>query len=175
MPFPSFAAGQKLTAANMQDVVDLHRYVEKASNQSVTSSATMVDDTELFLSVEANATYVYECLVLGSSAANAAGDLKLAFSSPAGAVVMGTVQAPNNVALASGSTADGEYVARFTLSDASTLPVGVSTSAIGIIVNGRILTGGTAGEMRLRWAQIAANANATTINARSYLRLFRVA
>jgi len=159
----------------LQDLRDLTRYVEKGANQSVTNSATMVDDNELFLAVDANATYMVKCLVIGSSAANAAGDLKLTFGFPAGAVVMATVQGPNNVALAAGSSADGEFVARNALSDASFLPVGVSTSAVGIIIVGRAITAATAGNLRLRWAQNAANASATTVNARSYLTVTRVA
>jgi hypothetical protein len=167
-----FTAGQILTAAALNELV---LYVEKTTGQNVTNSATFVNDNELFLPVSANAVYTFECIVVGSSAANAAGDLKLTFSGPTGCEISGTVQGPNNVALASGSSADGEYVFRNSLTDASFIPVGVSTSANGIILTGRITTGGTAGTMRLRWAQLAANANATTVGARSYLRLLRVA
>lgn len=169
-----FDAGQTLTAADLNALVPLE--AELASDQSVTSSTTIVDQADLTIAVEANATYELTGVLIATSAANAAGDVKYRFSYPANATLTVTGPGPHN-SLASGSQADGEwfYVLLDTATPAPDMPYGASTAGAATIINGKLKVGATAGNLVCGFAQQASNANATVLKAGSYLRLRRTA
>lgn len=167
-----FFAGQTLTAADLNALVPLEATL--SSDQSITSSTTIVDQADLTIAVEANAVYKVEGLLIATSAANAAGDVQYRFSYPTGAVLTVTGPGPHN-ALASGSQADGEwfYVLLDGASPAPNLPYGASTAGAAAIINGKLTVSGTAGNLVLGFAQLASNVNATVLKGGSYIRLTR--
>lgn len=146
-------------------------YVAKTADESVTSSSTLQDDNHLLLSVAANTDYYGLLVVLATSAANAAGDIHTGFTFPAGATLHWGAHGPTT-ALASGSVGDVEYLARLSATSGTTeISYGLSTSILTIVHYLHLLTAGTAGTLRLQWAQQASNGSATTVKAGSYMWL----
>lgn len=170
----SFTAGQGLTAAALNALVPLEAVL--SANKTATSDITFEDLADLTIAVQANATYELTGLFVASSAANAAGDVKYRFSYPANATLTVTGPGPHNT-LASGSQSDGEwfYVLLDTASPTSDMPYGASAAGAATIINGRLVVGATAGNLVVGWAQQSSNANATTFQAGSYIRLRRTA
>ena len=154
--------------------------VVKSANESVNNAgtgSTLQDDDELLLALEANSTYIWECAIYYEGAT--AGDIKIAFTQPTSAVTnwggLGAATAFDGTAAAR----EAEYVA-FTnqsSSPTSSLGYGALTSSVDgmILVKGTTITGANAGNLRLQWAQNAANATNTTVFAGSYMRAEKVA
>ncbi|WP_369778829.1 hypothetical protein [Streptomyces sp. R33] len=166
MAYPTFYAGQRLTASLMASTLPLT--VIKAADESITSSTTIQDDNHLTLAVAANATYLLEGTLFYDGAFNA-GHLKATFSLPAGATIFWAINAPatgGTAAYASDANTTGNLVA-------GTYGTGGAKTTASIL--GTVTTAGTAGNLLLRWAQNASNATATTIYAKSWLRLLRTA
>lgn len=77
--YPAFAAGQTLTAALLTKMQPI--YVRKASPQTRTSDATMADDSELFVSLDAGIYYDISGVLFWSAASEY--DMKVGLSVPA--------------------------------------------------------------------------------------------
>lgn len=137
--------------------------VYKTGPEAINNSSTLQEDNDLLVAVAANARYRGEIWISFTSAALAG--FKLDFTAPAGA----TMEASGFLVVVSGTT---------TFAATSTLgAVG------GIVSNGSaapylgkftLVTGANAGVLQLRWAQNAAHASNTTVNAGSYLKLDRI-
>jgi hypothetical protein len=150
-------------------------YVRKTADESVTSSTTLQNDNELLLAVAANCTYVFRVWIMATDATDANGDIKFAFTFPTGAVCHFSGKGPHTL-LASGAFGDGEYIARNTATSGSTVAsYGLTTSVIGIELTGLLIVSSTAGNLQLQWAQNSSDANATTVQAGSFMTLERVA
>lgn len=164
--FPTFYAGQKLTAALMASTQPYTIY--KTADESVTSSTTLQDDNHLVLPLLASATYVVEGGLYYDGVFNA-GNLKLTWSLPASATIYWSANGPAtggaaafaSQAVTSGNITVGTY--------------GTGGSKTTASISALVTTAGTAGNMQLRWAQDASNATATTIYAKSWLRAIRIA
>ncbi|WP_327679472.1 hypothetical protein [Kitasatospora sp. NBC_00458] len=167
MPYPQWRAGERITAARLASMIPA--VVVKAAAQSVTNSTVLVDDTHLFLPVEANATYVLDGAVFYAGQYNA-GDLRADWGIPGGAAMRWAINgaAPGGAAAyASNSTVVGTPL------EAGTYGVGGALTSLHPV--GHLVTASSGGLMRLRWAQRTAHATPTTLHPLSWLRLQRIA
>lgn len=133
--------------------------IVKEANETVNNSNTLQDDDELLFAVAANEVWQFEGVLALST--NATPDFQLTFTGPAGAVgsftaIYGDV-ASGNVDAGSGGLANA---------------VGLASANAGAMVRfwGGIHNGANAGNLTLRWAQLTADASATTVLAGSYLK-----
>ncbi|MFE7947421.1 hypothetical protein [Streptomyces sp. NPDC057426] len=167
--YPVFLAGMRATAdlltSSQPDVVT------KTATESVTSSTTLQDDDELFVSVEANATYVVDMMLIHSSAT--AGDIKIGWSVPAGASFSWTGQGASNTATSSFTVADSNMAGR---NAAESLEFGGGAgTATRADVSGTLITSATAGALQFQWAQRVSDATATQVRAGTWLSVRRTA
>lgn len=166
-------AGMRLTAARLNRLNPIT--AEKPGDTSRSSVTAKTADPDLVLALAINTTYEVRGLLIVTSAANAAGDFSYDWGFPANAVVSAGGVGLHNT-LASGSQSDLEGVA-YPLDASSpvgSLPYGASTSNSGISVNARVKMGSTAGNLELLWAQVASNANATTLKGGSFITAYPV-
>lgn len=175
MPFKNFIDGSRL------DDTDLNRYwlqqahVIKSADESVTNSTTMQDDNHLVLPLLANNEYWLECFIIYG--ANATADIRIDFTIPAGTThdfTHGGIRLGHN-------TADGfDNISRSRFQEISTQgTVGgfhaTANTDLGVIpLEGKIVVGGTAGNIQFQWAQNTANATATVVKANSLMVLQRL-
>ncbi len=140
--------------------------VKKPSDQSVTSSTTLVNDNDLKVSINANDSMVIEGYLhayVGSSTPQ----IRLAFTIPAGASMdVGCYTDDVN----------GGNQETFILTSS-----GTSTGAMTILAGnvpihfwGVVITGGTAGTIQLQWAQGVSSSTPTTLKAKSYMRAYYI-
>jgi len=137
--------------------------VYKTGNQSVTSSTTLVDCTDLSFSIAANEVWIGTFLPI--VAAGVGGGLKWAFTAPSGCSI--TVRAQGGAAFPT-SIIDGNGL--------------TGNGTTGIHANGTkyeltmiISNSSTAGTVQFQFAQNASNGTATTFSKNSMLILSRVA
>lgn len=141
--------------------VGKHLIVRKSADQSVTSSTVLVDDTALQLTVGASDVWEFEFSLRHTAAA--AGDLKVTFSFPASGRV--TAQAVDLDATDALAMLDW-YTST---SDTPTRIFGGIAATRSSFIKGHYVGGGTAGTLKLRWAQGTSSGTATTILANSAL------
>jgi hypothetical protein len=153
----------------------------RTSNATKTNTVTLATDTQITFTVDANAVYALDGLLLYSGP----GDFQMGWTYPSGTA--GTWQGlGNGTTVVSGTLAGGTqqdissswgYGVRTEttdLADARTYG-GISTTSFGVHVKATIRVGGTGGTFALQWAQGGLNATATTLYTDSYLRLEKVA
>lgn len=151
-------------------------FVRKTADESLTSNTTLQNDDALVLAVAANATYTFRVWILAVDATDATGDIKFGFTFPTGATCHFSGKGPHTGMAAGGAFGDGEYIGRNTATSGTTVVTyGLSTSIVGVEITGLLIVGGTAGNLQLQWAQNASDANATTVQAGSFMTLERVA
>ena len=163
----------KLRASVLSSLITEIRdlFVAKGADESV-SNQTRQNDDELALTVAASAEY-YGMLVAVYTGGNAAGDIQFAFTFPTGAACHFAGPGPHN-GIASGSAADGEWIARLGVTSGVTnIPYGASATGLVATVNVHLITGANAGTLQLQWAQQTTNATATVLKAGSYMWLRR--
>jgi hypothetical protein len=139
----------------------------KGSNQSVTNSTVLVNDSALVVSVAASATYWFQlfCEYEGVNGA----DLKWQFTVPAGATVHG-VTMYHQVSSGLGITWD-----QFAAATTKTAAGSGAGTAVCMTAFGTCATAGTAGSLQFQFAQNVANATATIVHAGSSLVAPRIA
>ena len=166
MPVPVWAVGQVLSASDVNSWF-IPLAAVKTADQSVTSSVTMVNDTELFAPIVAVGTYQFECY-LDYTGANAAGQLQWRWIVPTGTTMryQSIFQGTGGAAVVHLTNIAGDTP------NANSLGTGTLMAATMI---GTIVAGVNAGNMQLQWAQVASNATATTVRAQSCLILRRIA
>lgn len=168
----TFSPGEVVNAAKMTTYWMDAASVTKSVDESVTSSTTNQDDNELVLDVRANTTYWVECFLMYS--ASAAGDIKTTYSGP------------------SGSTFDWCADSNTSTATATVAPVSRSLQGLGntpshggleqsgtplemcALHKGVLTVGGTAGQLRLRWAQLASSTTPSKVLAGSTLMITRI-
>jgi hypothetical protein len=141
----------------------------KTATESVTSSATLQNDDELFVSVEANAIYtVVACLFYDGATA---GDFKFSFTGPSGY----SFDYAATIAPTAATTAAGNTVNNSAFAETDTLGVGAVGAGTTLVVpiQGILVISSTAGTFQLQWAQNASSATATRVFAPSFLDLFK--
>jgi hypothetical protein len=157
------AAGDVPTAAQLATLVPLRG--NHTTDQSVTSSTTLVDATGLSVQVAANVSYdVWALLRLSGIPA---GSIKVGWVAPAGAT-FDWFQSGEQ----SGATTriDSSFYGALTLSDTAIYP---GITGFNTIANpfGQLITAGTAGTFKIQFAQSVSNGTASSILARSVLTL----
>jgi hypothetical protein len=149
--------------------MDRHLIVRKTANQTVTSSAVLVNDATLVLPVAANDVWRFEFNVIYS--AGTAADLKVGFTFPAaGEIVAYSAHGDSNATLTHSvftgtttPTATKHYFGN-----------GVSEK-IYLTIPGLFINAGTAGNLTMQWAQNASDAATTTVYANSTLWAVKLA
>jgi hypothetical protein len=154
-------AGARITASIIQGVAPLAAY--KATTQSVTSSTTLVNDSNLFLSMAANSVYVVQAdLLFGGGSA---GNIKYTFTVPSGASGgFGIIQ----------YSTGGTFQAFTSSAWTNTNTAQASSPAQPAWLSGLLITSTVPGSLQLQWAQNASNATATTMGAYSYLTAWQI-
>lgn len=137
----------------------LTRSVMKPTDQQVTNSTTLVNDTHLVLPVDANTNYNLDMFIIYSS--NSA-TMIYDFSAPAGAIFHWH------------PSRDETLIVRET-PDATWHAASGPNAKQPLYIRGSLKIGSTAGSMRFRFAQQASNASPTIIRAQSTLTLTQVA
>lgn len=174
----TWVAAETVTAAIMNTHIRdnlnaLNGFVRKTADESVTSSVTLQNDDHLLYSIGATGTYVFELVLFGVSAANAAGDLIVGFSFPAGTLHFSGHGLDDT--LASGNTGTPRMTGILTAtSGATTATFGLSTTTTSIVLRGILIATAT-GTLQFMWAQFASSASASTLKAGSYMTVKQVA
>jgi hypothetical protein len=133
--------------------------VRKSSDQTVTSSTTLVNDSQLKFAVEASTTYVFQAW-LYTYAADGTPDIKVTFTSPAGSTLFwSSSQVIYNAAAATTLTVVAP--------GGTTGDLFVDSNLRAIQLYGTILNSTTAGDVQLQWAQNTSSANGTSVKAGS--------
>lgn len=140
------------------------RFVRKGTTESVTSSAVLQDDNELFLAMEVNSRYDLELFLRYEAVA--AGDLKFKFTGPAGFTFQSILHR-----LSSAATSITDDSVSYTDESNTPIPGGLGAgSEQAVMLKGTVLCSGTAGNLQLQWAQNTADATATKVILGSYLK-----
>lgn len=160
--------------AHVRDnLLALNGYVLKSADESVTSSTTLQNDDALVYTIGDTGTYVFDAYLWVTSAANAAGDINVAWSFPTGTCHWGGHALFTDLA----SSVSGTFAASSHLSATSGSSVhgfGASTSQTMIWLHGILIATAT-GSLQFMWCQNSSNANATTVKAGSHLVVRQVA
>lgn len=168
-PLVPFTAGSKDTAAALNTAFNWDRYAYTPTDQTVNNTVTLVNSTNLVLSLAASASYIFDTLIMIDT--NATADFQYNFALPSGAFIRQSFWASNN---ADTTTNAGIY--HFAADLAASIIGGVAT---GTYMSGRptgiIITGVTAGNCQFQFAQNTANASNTVLKGGSWLHLRRVA
>lgn len=158
----SFTAGQLITANELNLLVPL--FARKASDQSVTNSATLVNDNDITFSLVANQTYMIELHGIGVSTTSNAPGIIIQWTLGGTLTGLGRNSiGPSGPAI---NTLANKTTARF---EASTTGGGSGTfygvdltnltSFYDIIV---VSSGASGGTVTLQWAQAVATTSTTT-------------
>ncbi|MET8585734.1 hypothetical protein ABZX39_33425 [Streptomyces collinus] len=153
----------------------------RTSDATKTSNTTPANDSQITFSVDANAVYVVDGLLMYSGP----GDIIVGWATPTGAA--GTWQGMGNgISVVSGTNTNGTqqdavstwgYTVRTESTDIGSTRNygGITSTAFGIQIRGLLRVGSTAGTFALQWAQGTSNATATTLYTDSHIRLEKVA
>ena len=133
-------------------------FVKKTSDQTFTSNTTLTNDTQLFFTAAANATYAVQC-VYSLSMTSGIG-FKVAVTGPAsptrvraGAIIVG-----------------GTFTNSAVTTSYSTIISNTSGGPSFVYINMIIINGSTAGTVNMQIAQAASSASPTVFEQGSYLQ-----
>lgn len=170
--FIDWAVGQILSAADIMKLPQ-HNYVVKSADESVANSAAMQDDNHLFLTVAANTDYILEAGLVYSATIDV--DLNFTWSGPSGATMYWGSGTASNYSSGIPSLSLSAHTISSVASSVGFSSGGTSNPFFEIArPYGLLRIGGTAGTIRLRWAQKALHADATVMRSGSWLRLTRM-
>lgn len=146
----------------------------KTADETVTSSNTLQNDDHLTVAVAANKTYAITGFLIWTG--NETGDIKFALTFPTGATVHWAVTGGNNADTgfnAGGTRGGTQYFASLnqTSSPTGAIDIAGSTSPLHGHLLGTIVTAGTAGNLRLQWAQNTSNGTGTVLKKGSWLKV----
>ncbi|WP_329187054.1 hypothetical protein [Actinacidiphila glaucinigra] len=167
MPYPTWQAGQRITADLLLGGSTFN--AEQGSDQTVTNSTTLAD-SNLVVPAEANARYEYTLQAIYST--NTTGKIKFQWSVPNGSMMVRSGHGLGN-GQTGGATVGtlvwssrGDFSTVFNVGGTTGSPPGDAS----FLEVGEIVTGSTAGNVTLQFAQAAANATDPAI-LRSLSRL----
>ena len=158
-----FLAGEDANAKRLNEETGWP--IRKSTDQSVTSSTTLVNDNALTWPVDANTNYLFDMQLVYTGGTT--GDIKIGWGVPAGAAASWS---------AAGLDASLGYKNVANLADTVTSDFGCVATITGrlIEVSGYLAVDSTAGNFTLRFAQQTSNATASTMRAGSFGILYRV-
>jgi hypothetical protein len=149
--YPTVYAGEDYTAGLIQSFAPTAAW--KTAPQTVTDSATLVNDTDLVLPLAANA--YYEFRMAFAYTGTPGDDLKGGFTVPSGAVI-----AAAGVHIVSGGASTGiNYIS----SSGQTLVFYGATGGNAAEIHGTVFTGNTAGNLQWEFAQNTAAASTSAV------------
>lgn len=167
MAVPTWAVGQVLSASDVNEWF-VPRVVIKPTDQNVTSSTTLVNDNALVLPLDSNASYFFFCYLLFEGGTSGSSDLKWSFTLP------GTATLRYHAIFNSGSGVVTVGVS-FTGASTNNASTNGSGSLRGLTMDGTIVSGATAGNIQLQWAQNTSSGTSTTVHAQSCIWIQRIA
>jgi len=170
--YPEILAGNRITAQLLDSM--LPDIVIKPANETVTSSTTLQNDDDLFVSVEANAQYEMSLRLLHDSDNNAAADVKTGWTGPSGATMFWGGHGANVAETGTSGTITAVNMETHLINETMTFGGGDSSGTYAII-GGVLTTSSTAGTLQLQWAQNTSNPIASTVRAGSVLSVRRIA
>lgn len=144
---------------------DPYTYVVKSADQSVASSTTLTNDSELFFSAVSGTSYLFDCVMFYSNAGGGTADFKFAMLGEDGTQrgaysnVVGTTTADGGMTVVSTGIANA--------------PSGTSYGTAAIVrmllVTGYYIAASNF-NLRVQWCQVTSDPSATVVKAGSYLR-----
>lgn len=144
-------------------------FARKTSDQSITSSTTYQTDTQLTLSLAANAVYTFEAFVVYSTPA--AADFKQQWVIPSGATIQWSPWALSGDP--SADTGSIRVISGNAVGFASTTGA-PSTTLLAARPIGLVITSSTAGAFTYQWGQNTSDPATTAVHANSWLCARRV-
>lgn len=159
----AFLAGEDANSKRLNEEVGWA--IRKSTDQTVTSSTTLVTDNALVWAVDANTNYLFDMYLIYTGPA--AGDIKIGWAVPSGATMTWSAE---------GLDEDLGYKNVGNLTEASTSPYGCVNTTTGrmILVAGLLRVDTTAGNFSLRFAQQTSSGTATRMAAGTFGILYRV-
>lgn len=134
----------------------------QAADQSVTSSTTMVDITDLNFAMAANTTYVFRAKLFMT--AGTSGGIRLGVNGPSSPTKVRSFALLSTTSTAATTAQSG------TLYTHVLIPVTAATLGTGLVeMFGKIENGANAGTCSLQFAQSVSNATATVVEKGSFL------
>jgi hypothetical protein len=167
--YPDIRAGQRMTVDILRAMIP--EQVTKSVTETVTNSTTLQNDDELFLSVEANATYEVELWLLHSSGTT--GDFKGGWTAPSGATFAWGVHGVSGASVSTVGATEVNFQIR-TLAESIQLG-GANLSGTAAYLRGTLVTSSTAGTLQFQFAQQVSDAAATQVRNGSVLKIKRTA
>lgn len=129
--------------------------VAKSADQVVTNSTTLVNDSNLAVSVAANTTYGFQAMLICAAAANNATGCQVAFTAPTGSTISWAA-----IAAAEGATAVQVPVSVTT--NGGSVNITGAQATYQIRIQGTLVTSSTSGTLQLQFANGGAGAGRTT-------------
>lgn len=141
----------------------------KTASQTMNVSSTALQDvTQLVVAMPTAGTFSFRAVIYYEAVA--AGDIKVAFSTPAGVTFRF-----GGIGVITGGTSSGD--ANFLTVTGSDTPISYGGAGTGTVVNcqleGEYVAGGTAGNLQFRAAQATSDPTAPIIIARSRIEVWR--
>lgn len=133
--------------------------MRKSTDQSVTSSTTFVNDSQLFFAVASNETYIFQ-LWLFVYAADVVPDIKVTCLGPTGSTLLWSSSQVIYLP-------DGTPTLTTTQTSGQPLSLLVDSNDRAIQLYGTILNGSTAGNLQFQFAQNTSSATPITVKAGS--------
>jgi hypothetical protein len=156
-------AGGRITAAMLRGIAPLSAI--KTVDETVTSSTALQNDDALFVSVAANASYLFQCNLIYEGGTLGSSDLKWAWTFPSGLTMTYDYM---------GITTAGLTTIGLVATQASTVAGGTNGAAAlrSMLMYGSVVASSTAGTLQLQWAQNTSSGTGTIVHAKSSLALW---
>jgi len=165
---PVFATGDVPTADQFNDWFVNTRFARKPSIETISSNASLQNDDDLFVSVDASAVYMVKAVL--RIASQTAADFQFGWTGPAGITFDWIAHSINS----GGSTTNDDFIGAYGTASVPTV-AGLGGSTVVAHVEGLLVMGANAGTFRLQWAQGTSNASGTSLLTNSFLFLRQVA
>lgn len=148
----SLWTGGRLTGAAARGIAPSSAY--KTQNQSV-ASTTQTADSDLLLTLVANAVYYFNCTLAYQGAASGDGDIQFTWSLPSGA----------SMAYALIGWKGGDPTAGYWETESSTVSLNTNGAGVNLslVMQGTVTTANTPGSMVFEWEQNTANSTTATV------------
>ena len=146
-----------------------HLIVRKTSDQSVTSSTVLVNDSVLVLPVGVSEIWHFTFFVVYTGAST--GDIKIAFTFPSGGDIRMSLIGRN----AAGTVVDQNFSTTTSPTSSIDFAAAGTTFANTLPLTGVFVNGGTGGNLQMQWAQQTSDATATIVKANSTLWAVKLA
>lgn len=170
MPFPTWLAGQRITAEALNEMMPLR------ADKTVTTTAgnsTLSVDPEMFLNIPAAGIYRFEAhCFFGPNTDNAA-DVRVAFTYASGNLNWGGIGSGQTITTA--TIFAGEWLARTDAATTTVISFGLSPASNTHVLLKGVFRANSAQFFGLQWAQTVTSATLTSLLDGSYMTAQRVA